>query len=229
MFGMFSGNFLWQLVSQADFMSKLVLLTLLCMSIVCWAIFLYKIALLRIKKDQYEKAQIAMSSVQNLQDLLAVGQQLHNTVPGYVLSYGAMVIKKLLQSDSGEKNRLDIKEFELIQSSLDQAVHDIVHQEEEFLPILAVSAAAAPLVGLFGTVWGLIHAFVRIAEKQSADITTVAPGIAEALITTLMGLVVAIPALMMYSYFNNQVRKSEHKLIALAERFEWIVKRSLVS
>ena len=72
--------------------------------------------------------------------------------------------------------------------------------------MLSVSAAVSPLLGLFGTVWGLVHAFVRIGELQTADIATVAPGIAEALITTLAGLMVAIPALVMYHYVANKIR-----------------------
>lgn len=228
MTNLFSGNYIWQLVSSADTISKLVLLTLVGMSIVCWAIMLYKSALLRMKRAQFEQAQRAMASVTTLHDLLNVGQQLQQTVPGYLLSYGAVVIKNLLQTEQGQKQKLDAKEFELVQSSLDQALQDIMQQEEEYLPVLATSAAAAPLIGLFGTVWGLIHAFVRIAERQSADITTVAPGIAEALITTLAGLVVAIPALVMYHYLQITIRKNEHKLVAIADRFEWIVKRSVV-
>ena len=78
--------------------------------------------------------------------------------------------------------------------------------EESYLPFLFTSASVSPLLGLFGTVWGLVHAFIRISEKQSADITTVAPGIAEALITTLAGLLVAVPALVMYHYLIAQIR-----------------------
>ena len=84
-------------------------------------------------------------------------------------------------------------------------VDAIVVHEESYLPFLSTSAAVAPLLGLFGTVWGLIHAFMRISEKQVADITTVAPGIAEALVTTLAGLFVAIPALIMFNYLNIQL------------------------
>ena len=75
----------------------------------------------------------------------------------------------------------------------------ILH-DEAYVPILSSCAAVAPLLGLFGTVWGLIHAFLQISQTQVADLATVAPGISEALITTLAGLMVAIPALIMYNY-----------------------------
>ena len=222
----FAGNSLWALISQADFISRVVLITLVIMSVVCWGIFLYKIALLRIKRVQFDKAQSLLSSVHSVSDLYNVAQQLHNTAPGYLLGYGVMILKNLLHAE--DKKFIDEKEFELVQNSMDQALQELVTQEEEFLPVLSTSASVAPLVGLFGTVWGLIHAFMRIAERQSADITTVAPGIAEALITTLAGLVVAIPALVLYHYLQLQARKNETKLIAITDRFEWVVKRSLV-
>ncbi len=81
------------------------------------------------------------------------------------------------------------------------------------------------MLGLFGTVWGLVHAFVSISQKQSADIATVAPGIAEALITTLAGLMVAIPALVMFVYLNTMVKDIEQKSMNLADRFILIAHR----
>jgi len=91
--------------------------------------------------------------------------------------------------------------------------------EESYLWILSTSAAAATLLGLFGTVWGLIHAFLRISQKQSADIVTVAPGIAEALMTTLVGLIVAIPALILFNYLSVQVRRMEGYYMEIAAEF----------
>src|SRR5438477_419007 len=113
----FSGNPLWQLVAQADTISKMVLLTLLAMSVVCWAIFLGKLIIFRIKTKQFQ----------------------------------------------------------------------------------------------------------RISEKQVADIATIAPGIAEALITTLAGLIVAIPALIMFNYLQTKTRQLEHHLFVLADRMIFIL------
>ena len=135
-----------------------------------------------------------------------------------------MTLKSLLEAHP-ERPKLNDKEVEMLQYAVDQTVQDIVHHEESYLPILFTCAGASPLIGLFGTVWGLIHAFMRISEKQSADIATVAPGIAEALITTLAGLLVAIPSLIMYHYLMTQVRKIEHQLYSLADKFMWVVQR----
>ena len=99
-----------------------------------------------------------------------------------------------------------------------------MHQEELFLPVLSTSAVVSPLLGLFGTVWGLVHAFMGIAQQRSADIAAVAPGIAEALITTLGGLIVAIPALIMFNYVQTRQRMFEFQLVSLADRFSAIIK-----
>ena len=105
-----------------------------------------------------------------------------------------------------------MREWEIAEQNGDHIYADIIEQEEQYMPVLYSCAGVATLIGLFGTVWGLVHAFVRIGEKQSADIATVAPGIAEALITTLAGLMVAIPAYVMFHYLSVQVRKLETQL-----------------
>ena len=115
-----------------------------------------------------------------------------------------------------------------MQYHINQTVDTLVSNEESYLPLLSTSAAVAPLLGLFGTVWGLVHAFIRISEKQSADITVVAPGIAEALITTLAGLVVAIPALVMYNYLVVRVRQIEDQIVNLADKVSFIIQHELM-
>ena len=95
-----------------------------------------------------------------------------------------------------------------MQRYLAQTVDVVMAHEESYVSLLATSAAIAPLLGLFGTVWGLVHAFMSIHELQSADIATVAPGIAEALITTLVGLMLAIPALVMFNKITTLSKKS---------------------
>jgi biopolymer transport protein TolQ len=220
------GNNLWQLVASADTMSKGVLFTLLAMSIVCWTIFFYKLILLRIKREQMREALSRMKSVATVHELVALSTEMGKTLPGYVLLQGLTFTKKLL--DQRKTDLLSTREWEGVEQHIEQATEDVLVQEEKYLPILFASAGVATLVGLFGTVWGLIHAFVRIAEKQSADIATIAPGIAEALITTLAGLIVAIPAFLMYHYFTVQNRAIEHQLFQFVDKFRWLTKNHFV-
>ncbi len=218
----FVGNSLWQLVLQADTISFAVLITLFFMSVTCWAIFLCKFALFSLKKRQLKKMNIAIRKVQNLQDLLTMATAYSsNSLPGYFLSKNLSFLQPLMTSTGS----LQVHERELVQQQLDQTVEAIVMDEESFLPFLSTSAAVATLLGLLGTVWGLIHSFMRISEKQVADITTVAPGIAEALVTTLAGLFVAIPALIMFNYLTNQLRKIEQELFMVADTVNVIVQR----
>src|SRR5207253_6860426 len=113
--------------------------------------------------------------------------------------------------------------WELLEKNIDSSIETVLTQNEEYLAILSSSAAVGPLLGLFGTVWGLVHAFIRISETQVADIATIAPGIAEALITTLAGLMVAIPALIMFNYLQTKIRSIEYHLIIVADRMTFVL------
>ena len=223
---MFLGNSLWHLVAQADVITKAVLLLLLFLSVLCWAIFFYKLILLRIKCGQMRTVHQAMKNVTTFEGLLEIASTHAGTLPGYFLTRNLTFLKSFLSTPEGEpKKRLSSTELELVHQHADQTVEDIVYAEESYLPVLSTTSAISPLIGLFGTVWGLVHAFVRISERQSADIATIAPGIAEALVTTLAGLVVAIPAFVMYSYCSSQVRKLDRYLLSLSDRFVVLVQR----
>jgi biopolymer transport protein TolQ len=218
---MFAGNMVWHLVGQADFMSKLVLLTLLGMSIWCWSIVLYKALVFRRHRRQLERASALLKQV-TLEELPDRAIALGGTLGGAVVAQMLLVVRQQLETGEAQFTPSVISHIE---DHAQQAIDDIMVTQENQLPVLATSAAVAPLVGLFGTVWGLIHAFIGISQSQSADIAAVAPGIAEALITTLAGLVVAIPALVMYSYLSIQIRILEKGLCTVADRLIFALRR----
>ncbi len=220
MVSMFSGGGLWHLVGQADLMTKMVLLLLLGMSVVCWAVFIGKYMLFAVKKRQLDRAIKRLRDVQVVSEMRTVATQFSNTVPGYILSRSV----RWLQLRNGEQG-LAYHDIKLFQQEADQIIDTVIAHEESYVPILSVSASVAPLLGLFGTVWGLVHAFMSISEKQSADIATVAPGIAEALITTLAGLMVAIPALIMANILYAQIRSLEQKVITLTQQVGTVVQQ----
>ena len=219
----FSGNALWHLVTQSDFVSKTVLLILFCMSVLCWAVFLYKIIIFNIKRRQMRSFLQQLNEIQNFDELRAMATAHGNTVPGFFVKKILRSLKALL-SYKGEA-KLSEHTVVRLETSIDQTIDEFIHHEESYIPILFTCASAAPLLGLFGTVWGLVHSFIRIAQKQSADIATVAPGIAEALITTLAGLVVAIPALIMYHICMASVKKLEYNLYQVADYSIDIIQR----
>lgn len=231
------GNALWQLVMSADTIGKLVLFVLLAMSIVCWTIFFYKLILLRLKKEQVRQALQKIKTIHTVPELVAYANATSKTLPGYFLTHNLALLRRLFEKHSGVSpetpapagKNLTPRDWDIIDLNIEHTFNDIMLQEEAYLPILFSSAGVATLIGLLGTVWGLIHAFVRIAEKQSADIATVAPGIAEALITTMAGLIVSIPAYIMYHYLVVQNRRLEHEFSQFVERYELLLKRLLAS
>ncbi len=218
----FAGNSLWQLVRQVDTISTGVLVVLFFMSVTCWAIFLCKFALFSLKKRQLKKMNTAIKKVRSMQDLLTIATEYNSaSLPGYFLSKNLSFLQSLLTNEGS----LQLHEREFIQQQLDETVHTIVLNEQSYLTFLPTIAYIGPLVGSFVTGCVFSHAFDRISEKQVADITTVAPGIAEALVTTLAGLSVAIPALIMFNYLNIQLRKIEQKLFMIADAVNVVVQR----
>jgi len=198
------------------------------MLLVCLTIFFYKLLIIRVINRQLRDAQILLREVRTFDDLKAACMALAGTVPGMVLTKNLSVIKTLLERHP-ERAALSEKELEYIQQQLEQSIDEVMHVQESYLSVLFVSASIAPLLGLFGTVWGLVHSFMRISIKQSADIATVAPGIAEALITTLAGLIAAIPALILYHVLMSRLRQIEQQMISFSESFLWIIQTFFIN
>lgn len=215
----FVGNSLWYLVAQADIVSKGILGLLFLISVLCWTVFLCKLILLYIRRRSIRRIRYVLQSVHSLDELIPIATQCAGTIPGQLLSHALLTLDTLGRR---QPERM-APSWDLMQYHLDQMVEQLVANEESYLSVLSTSAAVSPLLGLFGTVWGLVHAFVRISEKQSADITVVAPGIAEALLTTLAGLMVAIPALIMYNYLVVRARRVENQIIQLADQISLII------
>lgn len=211
-------NIIWSLIAQSDFVTQMVMAVLFLMSVVCWAIALYKVILLRIKKNQCDAILSQIHGATNLSEMLFVAQAHKKTLPGYVL----------IQLLSYAKQAKEHNTTELFALQADGVLDEVMHQEEAYVPVLSISASISTLLGLFGTVWGLIHAFVRISEKQSADIVAVAPGISEALITTIAGLFVAIPALIFSQYIVVRMKDMEYNLMTITDKVHALVRLSIL-
>jgi biopolymer transport protein TolQ len=229
MFKFFMGNSVWHLVVSSDAISKFVLIVLLLLSIFCWTVFFYKLILFRIKKKQLARVIKELNNATSFEDLIAVAANNKDTLPGYFLTKNFSFLKNMLTVDN-ESGKISIAEqdWDMFCQHMEQNVEDILHKEQSYFLVLSTGFAISPLLGLFGTVWGLIHSFISISEKQSADIATVAPGIAEALITTLAGLAVAIPALVMYNYCVSQVKKMDRQFVAITDRITLKIQKYVV-
>jgi biopolymer transport protein TolQ len=102
-----------------------------------------------------------------------------------------------------------------------------IRRMEKRLPFLATVGSAAPFIGLFGTVWGIMNSFTAIAQSHDTSLAVVAPGIAEALFATALGLVAAIPAVLAYNKISNDLGRYSHRLEAFAGEFGAILSRQL--
>lgn len=207
------GNAMWHLLMQSDAVTKVIMLSLLIASIICWTVIFYKWVQLSEKSKQLTELLTKMERVHSSSDLERIINQSSNLYGTTLLVEYTDQVKKFVTS----KQTLGSYERELLDEKRYGIVDELVFQESSYLLILFIAAACGPLVGLFGTVWGLMHSFMSIAQKHTADIVTVAPGIAEALLTTLAGLMVAIPAMIMYHYLVHLVRLLEHDLYRLSD------------
>jgi len=214
-----SQSTLWVLVRSSDVMTAALLLLLLFMSIFCWTVFLYKLILWRVKKSHLAAALKEIQQAQTLDAVLQITSRFAHTVPGLVLSKALANLKALLVAKDGAQSRLGEHEIEMLDHLIAQQNTALITDEESLVPYLNACAAIAPLLGLFGTIWGLINAFMGISRQHSADIAAVAPGIAQALVTTIVGLMVAIPALFFFYYLSIQLRVIEQRLSLISDQF----------
>lgn len=207
------GNELWQLIVQSDQVTKAVFLLLLSMSIGCWTLFLWKLLVFQLKKRQLNRVVDDVLRAKTVEDLATITFRHEGSFGGYVVANCLLLARPLVtpRSLGNEQWNFD-QEWNFFQDRLFGLQDRLLAAEEVGVPFLSICAAVAPLLGLFGTVWGLVHSFMRINERGMADIVTIAPGIAEALMTTLAGLLVAIPALVLFNWLHLSMRGFEQKM-----------------
>lgn len=119
-------------------------------------------------------------------------------------------------------------QFEMANDLLESIISAGRARLDRGLVLLALMSSASPFLGLFGTVWGVMNSFFEIGNQGSASLPVVAPGIAEALITTIVGLAVAIPAVIFYNYFMHRVERTEEELGDVKERLLVRLKRDIM-
>ncbi len=220
-------NSLWGLIAKSDYMAKGILLILVGTSILCWTIAFYKMIVFSVKKRQLDFVLKKMRHVATFEQLIVLAHQEEKTCPGYLITEQLNAAKAILKRTN--KKNLAERELQVLEEQRAWTIDELLHIDSKYLSILSTTAAAAPLFGLMGTVWGLMHSFVSISHKQNADIVTVAPGVAEALLTTLAGIIVAIPALILYSFFKTKVASIEHALIEVSDITHRIIGYTLLN
>jgi biopolymer transport protein ExbB/TolQ len=179
---------IYDLILNADIVVKSVMLALVVSSVACWAIIFEKLIRISLLNRDVRKLEAAARG--------AASSEPTSGVAGALLKAAHQEAEE--GAERGE-SRSDLR------ARLDRAMRSALKTElqriEAGLPFLATVGSAAPFVGLFGTVWGIMNSFTAIGQQQDTSLATVAPGIAEALFATALGLAAAIPAVMAYNHF----------------------------
>ncbi|HEY5163644.1 MAG TPA: MotA/TolQ/ExbB proton channel family protein [Terriglobales bacterium] len=174
--------------------AKVVLVILLFFSVYSWSIIIARYNLLRRARVQSGRFLRAFRKAQRFQDISAVAEQFRPSPLVDVFERGYEEYKRRGSPMA-------------VQRAMQIAASEALTRFERRLPWLAITAAATPFIGLFGTVWGIIDAFHGLGTAGAATLRAVAPGVSEALITTAAGLFAAIPALIAYNLFGNDIRE----------------------
>lgn len=206
----------WTLFTRADFIVKSVIIILILASIYSWALIFEKYKVFKkIYKstEEFEQDFINSKSVKTLYETVNKDSEDPMTI---VFSSGA---KYLSENKSQSQNILTEK----VKSVMDVAIDKEVEKYENKLTFLATVGSVAPFIGLFGTVWGIMNSFQSIAISRNTSLAIVAPGIAEALFATALGLLAAIPAVVAYNKFTSSSRKYTQKLENFTQTFISII------
>ena len=212
----------FDLFLQASLLVKLVMLTLLGFSVVSWAVIFQR---RKVLTDARKQLQVFEDKFWSGADL----SKLYSEITARSHVYG---IESLFVAGFKEFARLRKSHVSAPQAIIDgthRAMRVSLSREvdelETHLPLMATVGSISPYIGLFGTVWGIMNSFIALGAVEQATLSMVAPGIAEALIATAMGLFAAIPAVMAFNRFSHQVEKLENSYANFMEEFSSILQR----
>lgn len=212
------------LIGQATVLAKFVLLILLIASVLSWAMIIGKRTLLSRTRKNADRFEERFWSGGNLNDLHEAVRR-DKTDSGMSAVFQAGYEEFLRQRQNPGVDPSDA--VSSIERSLRVSQIREIERLESGLPMLATIGSVSPYIGLFGTVWGIMSAFIAIGNVKQASIAMVAPGIAEALIATAAGLFAAIPAVVAYNTFSTQVERITLRFATFAEELTGILERGL--
>lgn len=199
-----------EMILRSSWVAQAVLILLLIFSIVSWAIILTKWAGFRRARNEDKKFLDVFHKSESLTNIYNLSRELKNSPVArvFLTGYHELYVFQEMARDERKNGSDALSEVDLkgIELALNKAVNREVERLSGKLDVLATTGSTTPFIGLFGTVWGIMHSFRVIGVKGSASIGGVAPGIAEALIATAAGLLAAIPAVIFYNLLNNRVR-----------------------
>ncbi len=203
-----------QLFIRADIIVKSVIVILIACSIYSWAIIIEKIRL-------FKKITISSAEFEEKFWKSKSAESFYNNIPKNIDDPMALVFKSSMEAafKTRSKTHLNERMSNMLQINIEKQMEKI----EKSYTFLATVGSTAPFIGLFGTVWGIMNSFQSIAISRNTSLAIVAPGIAEALFATALGLLAAIPAVIAYNKFNNDSKKYAQRLDNFSKRFLSII------
>ncbi len=208
---------------NAHLVVKCVMLGLLFSSVWCWAIIINKLIVFRTMRKEMDRFEQIFWSGQSLEELYTTSSQ-RDTLGMATLFVAAMrEWKRSFQNVGASFMGLHAR----LEKVLDVSIAREVERLESGLIVLATVASTAPFVGLFGTVWGIMTSFRSIAASKNTSLAVIAPGLAEALLATAIGLFAAIPALIFFNNLQGVVAKNQARMESFADEFSSILSRQI--
>ncbi len=203
---------------NATIVVQIILIILFCMSLWSWSIILGKFFSIKRKEKKIAADIILFEAGSTFTESLQIATRQNKSPISQITLFALQELRVLEKSriDKDKKKKLALKN---LKRSFQVAISKEVKKMSHSLSFLATCANSSPFIGLLGTVWGIMHAFQTIGVMKTTALTAVAPGIAEALIATAIGLGVAIPASIAYNYFLSRIVRIETDLINFASTF----------
>jgi biopolymer transport protein TolQ len=209
---------------RADLVVKSVMVMLVLASIWCWAIIFEKLLTVRRlnkRSDEFEQAFWSGKSLDDLFDKVSSNPR----DPMSAVFAAAMREWRRVSGNTSENFKVGLADR--IERVMQITVNREMDRAEKYMTFLATTGATAPFVGLFGTVWGIMHSFQSIAISSNSSLAVVAPGIAEALFATALGLLAAIPAVVAFNKLNRDLDRYAGRLDSFAGEFAAILSREM--
>lgn len=219
----------WTMMIGAGPMVKMVLIMLVVFSILCWTVILTKIKRFRQAKLGNEDFERLFWESPGLSQAHSYAQAMPEAPMAVVFLEGYKELKRLQKGPKPKDTAIGLRVWlETLERSLNKGIQQELAALERTLSFLATTGNAAPFIGLFGTVWGIMRSFHSIGLKGSASLATVAPGISEALVATAAGLAAAIPAVIAFNGFMSWMGRLDIQLHGFSNDFLNTVERQLL-
>ena len=199
---------------RADIIVKSVIIMLIACSIYSWAVIIEKYRLFKKINQSTEEFEAKYWNSKS-------AETFYNNLPANVQDPMALIFKDAMQNLLKRRSRTDLNNR--MTTMLETGIEKQISKITKGFTFLATVGSTAPFIGLFGTVWGIMNSFQSIAISRNTSLASVAPGIAEALFATALGLLAAIPAVVAYNKFNNDSVKYSQKLENFSKRFLTII------